>query len=303
MPLNLAFASPDKFDKDLLVFTRIFMVILTFLLSVSTAHTVHAQEKIGVLAVSIGTVKIINEEGVRRGKKGDLIYRNDVITTGGKSRAQVLLLDQTAINISQKAELTLNAFVYGGENDNIGVKVTKGTFRFISGKIATNKPENVNVETPVATIGVRGTEFLGGVNLDNSVVALLNGKISVANDLSEELVEIPGYGVNIDPTGNISPPSRLPTAELDKLLNAVSTRKETLDEEDSDEEESNEDESDEEESDEEESDEEESNEDESDEEGSDEEESDEEESDEEGSDEEGSEEGSDEEGSEEGSDE
>ena len=101
MQLNLSFALPDKSDKDLLVFTRIFMVMLTLSLSVCTAHTVHAEEKIGVLAVSIETVKIINEEGVRKGKKGDLIYRNDVITTGGKSRGQVLLLDQTAINISQ----------------------------------------------------------------------------------------------------------------------------------------------------------------------------------------------------------
>ena len=46
----------------------------------------------------------------------------------------------------------------------------------------------MNVETPVATIGIRGTEFIGQIDTAESVVALFNGKIEVANDSYTQLV-------------------------------------------------------------------------------------------------------------------
>ena len=129
----------------------------------------HAADPIGVLSVVIGSVSIERDDSVIKGESKLQVFENDLIITGGKSRAQVLLLDQTAINISQNAELTLDKFIYGGEDDSVSLKVTKGTFRFISGKVAIKRPEKVNVETPVATIGIRGTEFIGQIDTVESV--------------------------------------------------------------------------------------------------------------------------------------
>ena len=138
-------------------------------------------------------------------------------------------MDQTAINIGQKAELVLDKFVFNSEDDEVALKVTKGTFRFISGKVATKTPEKVNVETPVATIGVRGTEFVGQIGSVDTTVALLNGRIEVANDISTQFVTNPGFGVTIDPTsGVISPPVKIPQAELEAVLNSVSTDRDAL---------------------------------------------------------------------------
>lgn len=153
--------------------------ILCVLLSTGMSH---AADPIGVLSVVIGSVSIERDDSVIKGESKLQVFENDLIITGGKSRAQVLLLDQTAINISQNAELTLDKFIYGGEDDSVSLKVAKGTFRFISGKVADKTPEKVNVETPVATIGIRGTEFIGQIDTAESVVALFNGKIEVAND-------------------------------------------------------------------------------------------------------------------------
>ena len=194
----------------------------------------HAADPIGVLSVVIGSVSIERDDSVIKGESKLQVFENDLIITGGKSRAQVLLLDQTAINISQNAELTLDKFIYGGEDDSVSLKVTKGTFRFISGKVADKTPEKVNVETPVATIGVRGTEFIGQIDTAESVIALFNGKIEVANDSYTQLVGVPGFGVTIDPVGLISAPVKLPIEQLDALVDAVSTRKEVLDNETAD---------------------------------------------------------------------
>ena len=115
----------------------------------------YAQEAIGIITVAIGTVNIERNESSTSAEQGSSVFQNDTIITGGKSRAQILLLDQTAINISQKANLKIDHFVLGGSDEGLNIKVGAGTFRFISGKIASRSPKKVNVETPIATIGVR----------------------------------------------------------------------------------------------------------------------------------------------------
>jgi hypothetical protein len=212
------------------------LVLLLILIGMHQFYSGHAYAKdpIGVLSAVVGTINIERAGKVFAGATADKVFEQDKIITFGKSRAQILLADQTAINISQNAELVLTKFVYGGDEETVAIKVSKGTFRFISGKVATSSPEKVNVETPVATIGVRGTEFIGQIDQAESLVALFNGKIQVANQSYTQEVSLPGFGVTIDSTGLISAATKIPEAQLNALLDAVSTRKEVLDEEISD---------------------------------------------------------------------
>ncbi|MDA0360220.1 MAG: FecR family protein, partial [Proteobacteria bacterium] len=210
-------------------FDKIYGCFILLLLSCFIVSNAIAADKIGAIAAVIGTVSIERNGEVVKVKPGSAVFENDKILTGKSSRAQVLLMDQTAINIGQKAELVLDKFVFNSQDDEVALKVTKGTFRFISGKVATKTPEKVNVETPVATIGVRGTEFVGQIGSADTTVALLNGRIEVANDISTQFVTNPGFGVTIDPTsGVISPPVKIPQAELEAVLNSVSTDRDAL---------------------------------------------------------------------------
>ncbi len=210
-------------------FDKIYGYFILLFLSCFIVSNAIAEDKIGAVAAVIGTVSIERNGEVFKVKPGSAVFENDKILTGKSSRAQILLMDQTAINIGQKAELVLDKFVFNSEDDEVALKVTKGTFRFISGKVATKTPEKVNVETPVATIGVRGTEFVGQIGSVDTTVALLNGRIEVANDISTQFVTNPGFGVTIDPTsGVISPPVKIPQAELEAVLNSVSTDRDAL---------------------------------------------------------------------------
>ena len=96
------------------------------------------------------------------------------------------------------------------------VRLAKGVFRFVTGKVARDEPENVNLKLPVGSIGIRGT--IGGAQVgdDESVVALLGpGPFNDADERpgglivrspggSEELVT-PGWAVRIAGTGPPSP--------------------------------------------------------------------------------------------------
>ncbi|MEL0030868.1 MAG: FecR domain-containing protein, partial [Betaproteobacteria bacterium] len=214
--------------------TRPNQLVIAIFLFFAMVGSAMAANQIGTIAALVGKVSIEREGKVLKVEAGAPVFENDKIITAGKSRAQVLLLDQTAVNVGQKAELVLDQFVFGGEDDKVALKVTKGTFRFISGKVATKTPDKVNVETPVAVIGVRGTEFVGSVGED-ATVALLDGRIEVANDVSSQTIALPGFGVTVDSTsGSISAPVKIPQAELEAFLNATSTDRDTLDGEESD---------------------------------------------------------------------
>ena len=82
-----------------------FLVLFLTCLMLSQAS---AAEKIGAIAAVIGKVTIERDGEIISVKPGSPVFENDKIMTGGSSRAQVLLMDQTAINVGQKAEIVLD---------------------------------------------------------------------------------------------------------------------------------------------------------------------------------------------------
>jgi hypothetical protein len=90
---------------------------------------------------------------------------NDVITTAN-AKAGITFRDDTKVVITEQSKLVIDTFVYDGEKKTgkLGIKMALGTIKYASGQIAKNDPQQVMVETPTATIGVRGTDFSGTVD-------------------------------------------------------------------------------------------------------------------------------------------
>jgi len=90
-------------------------------------------------------------------KIGDPVYTGDVVQTGADGRAGITFTDGTAFNLSNNARIVLNEFVYdpNGKSNSTVFSLSKGTFTFIAGQVA--KTGAMKIETPVATMGIRGT--------------------------------------------------------------------------------------------------------------------------------------------------
>ena len=90
-------------------------------------------------------------------KVGDVVYLGDVIQTGADSRLGINFADGSSFNLSSNARMTLNEFVYepNGKSNSTLFNLSKGTFTFVAGNIA--KTGDMKVDTPVATMGIRGT--------------------------------------------------------------------------------------------------------------------------------------------------
>jgi hypothetical protein len=95
--------------------------------------------------------------GVGQTKLGDLVYRGDVVQTGADGKIGITFTDGTAFNLSANARMVLNEFVYdpNGKSNSTFFSLSKGTFTFIAGKVA--KTGDMKIDTPVATMGIRGT--------------------------------------------------------------------------------------------------------------------------------------------------
>ena len=102
-------------------------------------------------------------------KVGDLVYLGDVVQTGADGRIGINFTDGTSFNLSSNARIALNEYVYdpNGKSNSTLFNLSKGTFTLVAGSIA--KTGDMKVDTPVATMGIRGTTPHVEVGDDGSV--------------------------------------------------------------------------------------------------------------------------------------
>ena len=120
--------------------------VLTITGTVRIAHSAAITVEANLPTNSIGEAKI-----------GDLVYRGDIIQTGPDGNLGVGFTDGSSFSVSANARMELNDFVYDphGHSNSSLMSLTKGTFTFIAGNVA--HTGNMNVKTPVGTMGIRGT--------------------------------------------------------------------------------------------------------------------------------------------------
>jgi hypothetical protein len=116
-------------------------------------------------------------------KVGDLVYQGDVVQTGADGKVGINFTDGTSFNLSSNARMALNEFVYdpNGKSNATLFNLSKGTFTFVAGNVA--KTGDMKIDTPVATMGIRGTTPRVEISDDGSVrfsTLIEEGKINLA---------------------------------------------------------------------------------------------------------------------------
>ncbi len=103
------------------------------------------------------------------------VEMNDYVVTA-KGIVGITFEDETQVRVGEHSELLIDDFVYdpNSSSGSLGLKVAMGTVKYASGNIAHNNPDTVDIQTPSATIAVRGTAFSMTVDeLGGSLVILL----------------------------------------------------------------------------------------------------------------------------------
>ena len=133
--------------------------VLTGLILVSPL-AVGALDSTATVVVSRGIVNAVSSGDERVLGQGDVIYVSDKIVTGNKSFAVLQFIDGAKVTVRPNSAIVIEEYAYTGtENDAATLHLVEGGLRVITGAMAKNHPDNYKVKTPVALMGVRGTEF------------------------------------------------------------------------------------------------------------------------------------------------
>ena len=139
------------------------------------------------------------DEGIVIEKELD-IFSYDTVKTGN-GKVGIEFIDNTRVDITQHSKLIIDEFVYdpNSKTGKLSLKASLGTVRYASGQIAKNSATNVQITTPTATIGVRGTDFTMTIDeVGSSTIILLPscdtngncfvGEISVESDAGQVIL-------------------------------------------------------------------------------------------------------------------
>ncbi|MBU4113836.1 MAG: FecR family protein [Gammaproteobacteria bacterium] len=124
-----------------------------------------------------GDVQISDSAGrARQLKKGDAVSEGDTLISAASATAQVRMQDGGFIALRPETQLKFDRFVFSGKQDGQEqsfFSLLKGGFRAVTGLIGQINKRNYRITTPVATVGIRGTDHETILIVPGSAMALL----------------------------------------------------------------------------------------------------------------------------------
>jgi len=180
--------------KEFICFTLIVLIFFT-----ATKAYCDEEEYSGTLTAITGSVKIY-KYGEKNGVPAESnipVEEGDKLKTGSKSKAEILLDDGSIIMMEELSEITIESFRVDPKQEKVEVSLLLRIGQLFAG-ITKFKHRNsrVDIRTPTAVAGVRGTEFVVEVLEDQE-----NGDHSLVTDVGvfEGNVMVDG----LDKNGNI----------------------------------------------------------------------------------------------------
>ncbi len=160
-----------------------------------------------------GTSFLVRGSELRDVKPGAPVLRGESLRTGPNARVELTMLDETKLTVGADAVFDLERYDLGRQRGEGAVllRLAKGAFRVATGKLDALRGGPFEVSTPVATIGIRGTDFWGGYLSENEVsVLLISGSgVYVKNDAGKSEIVKAGFGLTVRSRGEIPPPASM----------------------------------------------------------------------------------------------
>jgi len=139
-----------------------------------------AAEPVGRVLFAIGDAKLANGGAL---KKDDTLQVGQTIITGANGHVHIRFVDDAFVSVRPNSSLSIEQYVYDpkeSSNNRVRFNLTQGVARLITGKAGQAAKDNFRLNTPVAAIGIRGTDFLVQAKEALTRVAVQQGAIVVS---------------------------------------------------------------------------------------------------------------------------
>lgn len=204
-------------------------ILLTGLLFLFIQHSAWAERPVaGEVSRVQGAATVLRAEAPVPLMQGDSVFSGDTLTTEADARLELAMADGTVLTLGGGSRLELTGYLWQ-EEAGTGLAVlnlAKGAFRAVTGGLTDMDNPQFAVTTPLATIGIRGTDFWGGYLQANVLDVLFvagNKKIEITNAQGTTLLEHPGQGATVPAPGQApTPPKVWPDAKRQRAFDTVS---------------------------------------------------------------------------------
>lgn len=173
------------------------------------------ESPVGAVEEVSGEATVIRADGTSEPiTLGTPIYQGDVIETSENGAVNITFIDETSMAVSQDARLSVDEYQFdpATESGVTNFSVLRGVFMFTSGLIGRDDPDDVQIDTPVGSIGIRGTIIAGKINPGGeSEITVVEGAIVVRNGAMEktlsqqfETIKLGGFNDDMQDLGVVS---------------------------------------------------------------------------------------------------
>ncbi|PIQ38898.1 MAG: hypothetical protein COW58_14700, partial [Thalassolituus sp. CG17_big_fil_post_rev_8_21_14_2_50_53_8] len=205
---------------------------MVILLMMFTLNSARAAELAGHIIMVKGDVTAQAADGSSRNlKRRDEIYPSDTIRTGTGSRVQIRFIDNALLALQENSQLSIHAYQQAdadGKGGKVLMELVEGGFRTLTGSIGKGNKEAYRVDTPVASIGIRGTLYSALLAKGQLMAGVWKGGITLSSDQGDfnlgQNADF-NFGVlgNTGFQGMLEAPQALDNADSDVIPDSMST--------------------------------------------------------------------------------
>lgn len=137
-------------------------LLLVAILLLAAPVAALAADPVGRILSSTGRVTAVDANGFQRTlTRNDVVFAGDEVKTGRRGRVQIRFRDEGLIDLKPDTQFEIEEFRTrrSGGGGSAVFNFLKGALRTISGLIGSEEEDEYQMNTPVATVGIRGTEY------------------------------------------------------------------------------------------------------------------------------------------------
>ena len=157
------------------------LFLVVFCCAWLTSNTANAAPVIGSASTVVRDVQGRLTKDWRTVVINDNIHQDEIIKTGEDSAARIVFADRTDFMIGANSQVVLDKFLYDSSSNSgqLVLRATKGLMKFRTGRMPSR---SYKINTPVATVGIRGTEFVLRVLASGAtMVHVISGEVFVVD--------------------------------------------------------------------------------------------------------------------------
>lgn len=157
-------------------------------------------KRVGTVAESSGSVVAVDKRKVsRKLKKGEPVYLGDKVITGEEGSVRLKMIDDAVLDLRCFSIMVIEEYALNTTSRRSILNLLQGSLKKVTGQIGKMTEDIYELRTPVASVGVRGTEYAlrvfqskgcgGTIDADDGFyLEVIKGLVDVHNEAGRQVV-------------------------------------------------------------------------------------------------------------------